>query len=238
MTRARAQASALAERLRALGARVIRHPRSGPAAEGTLPDLADYDLACFTSPTAVALLFERLADAGRDARAFAAARVAAIGPGTARALREHGLIADVIPERFVAEGLVEALGDGPVRRALIARPREARDVIPDALRARGAQVDVLALYETVAEALSPETLRAVRASDYVTFTSSSTVRFFLQAVGGAGALAPPIRSVSIGPATSDALREHGLAPDVQADRHDIDGLVDALLRGRGGRSLT
>ncbi len=231
VTRARARASTLAERLRALGATVIEAPaiRIEPL-DVTLPELASYDLVCFTSPNAAELLFERLAEAGRDARAFAAARVAAIGPGTARALREHGLIADVVPERFVAEGLVQALGGVPVTRALIARPREARDVLPDALRERGAQVDVLALYETVAEELAPETLEAVRASDYVTFTSSSTVRFFLQAVGGVSALAPPVRTVSIGPATSDTLREHGLTPDVQAERHDIDGLVEALLR--------
>ena len=103
-------------------------------------------------------LFERLSKATHppnDARAFAGARVAAIGPGTARALAEHGIVADIVPERFVAEALVEALADTPVEHALVARAKEARDVIPDALRARGAQVDVLALYQTVAEPLSP-----------------------------------------------------------------------------------
>ncbi len=96
----------------------------------------------------------RLAAAGLDARALAGARVAAIGPGTASALRSHGVIADVVPERFVAEGLVEALADVPVKRALVARAAEARDVLVDALRERGAEVDVVALYETVAEPLS------------------------------------------------------------------------------------
>ena len=100
---------------------------------------------------------------GRDARSFAAARVAAIGPGTARALRNHGIIADVVPETFVAEGLVEALKDIPVQRALIARAAEARDVLPDALRARGAEVDVVALYETVADPLGEAELAAVAA---------------------------------------------------------------------------
>ncbi len=239
VTRARAQASELAQRLRALGARVIEAPaiRIEPLAF-TLPDLSGYDLVCFTSPNAVSLLFERLAQAGRDARAFAAARVAAIGPGTARALRERGLVADVVPERFVAEGLVQALGPAPVRRALVARPREARDVLPDALRQRGADVDVLALYATVAEPLAASTLQAVRSSDYVTFTSSSTVRFFLQAIGGPGELPPTARSVSIGPATSETLREHGLEPDVEAERHDIDGLVAALVRDADARAQT
>ncbi len=239
VTRARAQASALAERLRALGASVIEAPAiRTETIDVKSPVLSGYDLVCFTSPTAVSLLFERLHADGRDARAFAGARVAAIGPGTARTLHEHGLIADVVPERFVAEGLVEALGHESPRRALVVRPREAREVLVDALRERGTHVDVLALYETVAEPLSPETLGALRDCDYVTFTSSSTVRFFLEAVGGADALAAPVRSVSIGPATSEALREHGVAPTVEALRHDIAGLVDALVDDALARERT
>ena len=118
----------------------------------------------------------------------------------------------------------------PVARALIARAREAREVLPDALRARGAEVDVLALYETVAEPLCRAALAAARAADYITFTSSSTVRFFLQAARRAtpGSRART-RIVSIGPVTSETLREHGLAPHLEAERHDIDGLIDALL---------
>jgi uroporphyrinogen III methyltransferase / synthase len=228
VTRARAQASGLASKLRALGASVVEAPaiRIVPIA-GPAPDLAGYDLVCLTSPNGVRLLFERLAVAGADARALAGAKVAAIGPGTAAALRSHGVLADIVPERFVAEGLVEALAAFPVTRALVARAAEARDVLPDALRARGAEVDVLALYETVAEPLSPEQLSEVRGADYVTFTSSSTVRFFLEAIDGGARL--PARLVSIGPVTSDALRERGLEPDVEAGRHDIDGLVEALV---------
>jgi uroporphyrinogen III methyltransferase/synthase len=153
--------------------------------------------------------------------------VAAIGPGTARALREHGVIADIVPERFVAEGLVEALAGVPVRRALIARAAEARDVLPDTLRERGAQVDVVALYETVAESLSDGQLDEVARADYVTFTSSSTVRFFVSAVGDR--FPEHARLVSIGPVTSETLREYGLEPAVEATRHDIDGLVEALV---------
>ena len=138
------------------------------------------------------------------------------------------MIADVVPERFVAEGLVEALADVPVERALVARAAEARDVLPDALRERGAEVDVVALYETVASPLSDDQLSAVAAADYVTFTSSSTVRYFLD---GAGELGSRLRArlLSIGPVTSATLREHGLEPDVEATRHDIDGLVEALV---------
>jgi uroporphyrinogen III methyltransferase/synthase len=158
--------------------------------------------------------------------------VAAIGPGTAAALLEHGLIADVVPERFVAEGLVEALADVPVSRVLVARAEEARDVLPQALRERGAEVDVVALYETVAEPIGDQQRQRVLGADYVTFTSSSTVRFFFDAVGDA--LSPSTRLASIGPVTSDALRARGREPDVEATRHDIDGLVDALIGDAGG----
>jgi uroporphyrinogen III methyltransferase/synthase len=229
VTRARAQASELASRLRGLGAEVVEAPAIRIAAlDGPAPDLSRYDLLCVTSPNGVRLLFERLLAESRDARALAGVRVAAIGPGTAAALRSQGLSADVVPERFVAEGLVEALADVPVRRALVARAAEARDVLPDALRARGADVDVLALYETVAEPLDEAALEAVARADYVTFTSSSTVRFFFDAA--ASRLSSATRLVSIGPVTSEALRERGRDPDVEAARHDIDGLVAALVQ--------
>jgi len=230
VTRARAQASGLASRLTDLGAAVVEAPaiRIVPL-DGPAPSVSDYDLVCLTSPNGVRLLFSRLAGAGLDARALAGARVAAIGPGTAAALRSYGVIADIVPERFVAEGLVRALSDVPVRQALVARAAGARDVLPDALRQRGAEVDVVALYETVASPLTDGQLAAVADADYVTFTSSSTVRFFLES---AGLVARGLRGriVSIGPVTSATLREHGLEPDVEASRHDIDGIVDALIR--------
>jgi uroporphyrinogen III methyltransferase/synthase len=254
VTRARAQASELARRLEAHGAQVVQAPvirvqtLTGPPL-----DPSPYDLVCVTSPNGVAALFERLARGGRDARSLAGACVAAIGPGTARALAQHGIQADVVPEHFVAEALVEALAEVPVSRALVARASQARDVLPDALRARGAAVDVLALYETLPEPLSTRALETARTADYVTFTSSSTVRFFLEAFAAAregapaaspgqsresnaggpvsadGPLSAATRIVSIGPITSRTLREHGLEPHVEAKRHDIDGVLDALL---------
>jgi uroporphyrinogen III methyltransferase/synthase len=233
VTRARAQASDMARRLRELGARVIEAPviriRPLPApAEGEL-DLAGYDLICLTSPNGVRILLERLAEAGRDARTLAGARIAAIGPGTARALGHHGIRPDVVPERYVAESLLEALAKVPVKRALVARASEARDVLPDGLRARGAEVDVLALYETIPEPLSAQVLQHASAADYVTFTSSSTVEFFVRAAGGEPKLSPATRIVSIGPVTTQALIDAGLRPDVQAESHDIDGVIDAIL---------
>jgi uroporphyrinogen III methyltransferase/synthase len=235
VTRARTQASDLARRLQSLGAEVVQAPtiRTRAISEPTLPllDPSPYDLVCFTSPNGVEYLFQRLEDGGHDARVLAGARVAAIGPGTARALREHGIVADIVPERFVAESLVEALAGIDARRALVARASEARDLLPDALRARGVEVDVVALYETVAEPLPPRALERARSAGYITFTSSSTVRFFLEAAGGDGdgALSPSTRIVSIGPVTSATLREHDLEPHIEADPHDVDGLVEALL---------
>jgi uroporphyrinogen III methyltransferase / synthase len=245
VTRARAQASGLARRLERLGARVVQAPviRIQPIPDSVDPahpalDPSSYDLICLTSQGGVACFFERLAACGRDARSLAGAQVAAIGPGTARALAERGVLADVVPERFDAEGLVEALRELPVDRALIARAREARDVLPDALRDRGAEVDVLELYETIAEPLSASALAATRTVDYITFTSSSTVRYFLQAAGGHPGLSPATRIASIGPVTSRTLREHGLMPDLEATRHDVDGLLDALLEDASIRSPT
>jgi uroporphyrinogen III methyltransferase/synthase len=229
VTRARAQASGLAARLRGLGAEVIEAPAIRIAArEFAVPELTGYDLLCLTSPNGARILFDGLAASGRDARALAGLTVAAIGPGTAAALREHGVIADVVPERFVAEGLVEALSDRPVKRALVARAAEARDVLVDALSERGAEVDVLELYDTQGERLSSEQLDGVRGADYVTFTSSSTVRFLLESLAGPDELARA-RLVSIGPVTSKTLRERGLRVDLEAERHDLDGLVAALV---------
>ncbi len=222
VTRARAQASALAARLRALGATVVEAPaiRIRPLAE-PLPPLDGYDLLCVTSPNGAELLMDRV----RDARALAGLRIAAIGPGTARALRERGIEPDVVPERAVAEGLVEALADVPVERALVVRAAEGRDVLPNALRERGAAVDVVALYETVAEPLDDATRNAAAAADYLLFTSGSSVRFYAAAGGSLGGP----RLVSIGPATSEELRAHGAEPDVEADPHTPDGMIEALL---------
>ena len=235
VTRARAQASGLAARLGELGAAVVETPaiRIEPLpvageVRAAAEAIGEYALVCVTSPNGATLLMDALHETGKDARALAKATVAAIGPGTAAELARRGITADVVPERSVAEALVEALEPIPVtgRRVLVARAAEARDLLPDALRERGAEVDVLALYDTRAEPLSDGQLDAAKGSDYVTFTSSSTVRFFHEA---GGRVADGTRVVSIGPVTSATARELGMRVDVEAERHDIDGLVQALL---------
>jgi len=236
VTRARAQASGLARTLSALGADVVELPAirieprlDSPEVAGAVDEIHTYALVCLTSPNGVGLFFEALRAAGRDARALSNATVAAIGPGTARALRDHGVIADVVPERSIAEALVEALAEFDVnaRPVLVARAADARDVLPDALRDRGGEVDVVTLYETVAEDPDPAAVEAAQQADYVTFTSSSTVKKFLEAVGGR--YPSDARVVSIGPVTSETARESGLEVHVEAERHDPEGLVEALL---------
>jgi uroporphyrinogen III methyltransferase / synthase len=228
VTRARTQASELAQRLEELGASVVQAPairtRSLP---GPPLDPSGYDLVCLTSPNAVEYMFERLAAGGRDTRSLAGARVAAIGVATAKALGKHGILADVIPPKAVGEALGEALDGTPARRALVPRASGASDVLPDALRARGTEVDTVNLYETVPEPLPKPTIEAALAADYVTFTSSSTVENFLAVLPGG--LSPSTRIVSIGPVTSGTLREHGLEPHVEAEQHDVGGVVQALL---------
>ena len=217
--------------------------------------IGEYALICVTSPNGAHLLFEALGEAGLDARALETGRrrpreacgdpekkqvgggdaakagttVAAIGPGTARALAEHGIRADIVPERFVAEALVEALTgiDVDGQPVLITRAAEARDVLPNALRERGAEVDVIALYETVREDPDSEAIEAAQAADYVTFTSSSTVTNLTEALGER--FPGNARIVSIGPITSETARAAGLEVHAEAERHDVDGLLEALL---------
>ena len=236
VTRARAQASGMARTLEALGAEVVELPtiRIEPTIEtnevrAAIESIHTYALVCVTSPNGAKLLFEAMAARGFDARALAQAQIAAIGPGTARALRQRGVIADVVPEKFVAEALVEALADVPIegKPVLVARAADARDVLPDALRDRGAEVDVVALYETVRETPSAEDIERSMAADYVTFTSSSTVANFLEVTGGR--VPENAKIVSIGPVTSEAAREAGLDVAVEAQQHDPEGVVRALV---------
>jgi uroporphyrinogen III methyltransferase/synthase len=222
VTRAREQASDLGRRLQALGARVVLAPaiRTEPL-DAALPDLAGFDLLCLTSPTGAARLLELV----RDARDLAGPRIAAIGPGTAAAQRAGGIEPDILPARSNAEGLVAARAGVQVRRALVARAQEGREVLPDALRERGAEVELLALYRTVAEPLSDEERSAALGADLLVFASSSAVKAFHSA---AGTLDGP-RIASIGPATSATIRELGGEVAVEAGEHTPDGLIGAIL---------
>jgi uroporphyrinogen III methyltransferase/synthase len=232
VTRTRAQASSLTAALRVRGAEVIEVPLieieepsdGGAGMRRAIADLADYDWVALTSPNGA----QRLLDTIDDARALGGVRIAAIGPATAAVLRAGNLRADLVPDRFVAEALLEAFprpgADGG--RVLLLRAEVARDVLPEGLRAAGWHVDVVAAYRTVAAPVTDEQRRAIADADVVTFTSSSTVDRFVSAVG-VDRLPPLV--ACIGPVTADTASQHGIAVDVVADVHTVSGLVDELV---------
>jgi uroporphyrinogen III methyltransferase/synthase len=234
VTRAREQASELASLLAAEGAGVVEVPTieiadptdGGAALAGAAARLAagDYHWTVLTSPNGA----DRLLAALHDARDLAGTGVAAIGPGTAARLAAGGVVADLVPERFVAESLLAAFPPPPPEggRVLLARAAVARDVLPDGLRVAGWDVDVVAAYRTVPAPLTDDQRARAEAADVVTFTSSSTVERYLEAMGDRPV---PGLVACIGPITAATARDHGLSVDVVAEEHTIPGLVRALV---------
>ena len=230
ITRPAHQSADLAGALEASGASAIELPTiaiappsdGGKALGDAATRLDEFDWVVFTSENAVERLFRELG----DARSFGHARVAAIGGGTAEALSRHGVTADLVPQRFIAEALVEAFPlaerDG---RVLLPRAEVARDVVPEGLRRLGWQVEVVPTYRTVPAEPTPAALTAAREADAITFTSSSTVTGYL-AFQGPDDLPPVV--ASIGPITSGTAKSAGMRVDVEADIHSVDGLVEAL----------
>ena len=228
--RPREQTKPLADGLAAAGAEVVSAPviaitdpaDGGAELRAALARLQRGDWLVVTSPNGAA----RAAAAGPLADGVS---VAAIGPGTADRAVAAGLTVRMVPDRAIAEGLLEAFPPpDPDRGRLVvlARAAVARSVLPDELRAAGWEVLDVAAYRNVAAPLSAEQRRAVAASDGVVFTSSSTV-IRLVAEVGAGAVPPLV--ASIGPATSATAAEHGLEVTVEAAEHTIDGVVAALV---------
>ena len=240
VTRATQQAPILSEKLRELGADAIEMPATqiarldlGPL-RNSIDRIGDYDWLIFTSQNAVAIFWEQLLGRGRDSRALAGLKIAAVGPATAGALLEHGITVDVIPQRFVAEGLLEMLGDRDDlsgSKVLYITAEGARDALPAGLREMGAELAIIEAYRTIPDGEGAATLaRAIEAGkvDLATFTSASAVRGYIDAVGEDLALKVP--AASIGPQTSDALREAGIEVEAEAEESTIDGLVSAVLR--------
>ncbi|HEY7861222.1 MAG TPA: uroporphyrinogen-III synthase, partial [Gemmatimonadaceae bacterium] len=239
VTRAREQQSQLRVWLEAAGATVIEAPaiRIEPLDQAplrrALADISNYQWLVVTSRNAAELIWSALRELGLDARALAATKLCAVGPATASALLEHGLAVDVIPERYVAEGVIEKLRErDDVRgaRLLFARAAGARDLLPAALREMGATVDEVEIYAAVPDLSGLDTLRdAVDAGrvDLVTFTSASTVRYFVEALGAERARS--MRGASMGPITSDAARTLGVPIEVEAPESTIASLVGAIV---------
>ena len=225
VTRSRAQASNLVEKLRALGAETVELPTieiADPADGGDAlraAVLSSYDWVVFTSVNAVERVFAGI----RDARAFGAAEVAAVGPGTAGALAARGVVADLVPPSAVAEALVEAFPAG-AGRVLLPQAAAARPVLAEGLGAKGWTVDVVEAYRTVPARPTDEALGAAAKADAIAFTSSSTVTSWL----ALGATLPPVVAC-IGPVTAATAAEHNVPVTVVATEHTVDGLVDALV---------
>lgn len=244
--RARHQAGALSSGLRKLGATVveipfieIRKPRSFNPLDTALKNLRDYDWLILTSVNGVEAVWERLRKLKLTRRHLRHLKVAAIGPATRKALENRELKVDVVPEEYVAESVVESLRhrmEG--KRVLLARAKVARDVIPRELRKLGAHVDVVEAYETVIPKSSRTRLHSIlqdpqRCPDVITFTSSSTVRNFLQLAGKqVWRGRPRPRFASIGPVTSSTLRNLDLPVDIEAREYTIPGLVRAIVKSR------
>ncbi len=233
------RATAAAIRARGASARLlpaieIRAPADPAPLAGAIAELGRYEWVLFTSANGVTRFMAALATAGLDARAFAQAKIAVIGPKTAAALEGFGLRADAVADEFVGEGLARAvLLQGVPKRVLLARALVARDALPDLLRAAGSRVDVVPVYETVS-ADSGEALRAhfeKREIDVALFTSSSTVNAVVDTLEErAVELLSSVTVASIGPITSKTLAERGIRVDTEATTFTVEGLLDALER--------
>jgi uroporphyrinogen-III synthase len=242
VTRAVHQAGKLSDTLRELGAEPvevpvleIRPPTSYDSLDRAIRELHTYDWLVLTSVNAVRALVERTAALGIDIALSPSMKVAAVGAATAASARGAGFVVTIVPVSYLAESLVQALsGQASGKRILIARAAVARDVIPDALRAAGAEVEVVDAYQNVLPESAPELLREALAAgiDAATFASSSSVTHLAEAAQKAGIDFPlaGIPSVSIGPITSQTLREAGWPPAAEANRSDISGLTAALVR--------
>lgn len=232
VTRTRHQASALSSRLRVAGAHVIELPTieiappvdGGAALRDAVARCDEFDWIVLTSPNGVA----RFCEALRDGRDLGRARLAVIGTGTASALADRHLAADLVPDRFVADALLAAMPRPGAAggKVLLARAEVARDVLPDGLRALGWDVEVVDVYRTVGATPDPVVLSEVADADLITFTSSSTVSRFVDA---AGLDAVPPVVAAIGPVTAATARAAGIEVDIEAEVHSIEGLVESII---------
>jgi uroporphyrinogen III methyltransferase/synthase len=238
VTRARAQAGALARLLEDAGAEVlafptieIADPESFEALDEAIRNLDVYHWLVLTSANAVERFFARLWFADKDARHLAGLRVAAVGPATARLIEARGVRPDFVPEEHVGEGVLEGLlarGAREGTRVLLPRAAEAREVLPDELRVHGARVDVVPAYRTVPGDGDPSVLARLRAGDVdaVTFTSSSTVKNFVRLTEGVDL--GMVVVACIGPVTAQTAGELGLTVAVEPEEYTIPALVEAL----------
>ncbi len=242
VTRSREQAGEMLDLLRRKGAKPLLFPTIeivepldwGPV-DRALERMEIYRWVVFTSANGVRFFSRRARARGKELRELLEARdVCAIGPATARALEMEGVAPSLVPPRFVAEEVLEALKARGVRgeRVLLPRAQVARDVLPRGLEEAGAQVDVVVVYRTVTPRVDPHARKAVLESHVITFTSPSTVKNFVEILGRVpwDLLLEGKVLASIGPVTSEAMRALGLRVDVEAEKYTVVGLIEALER--------
>ena len=238
VTRSREQASALAQQFTGLGAEVIVFPsirieplKTFSALDKEIKGLGGYNWVIFTSANGVEVFFNRLNKLGLDTRRFGSAKVAAIGPATAEALRARGINADLVPEKYISESILKALGKVKGQKILLPRAAMARDMLNAGLKKAGALVTEIPTYNTVPDRGNfPELKKLLQAGEVnlVTFTSSSTVTGFMESFKGADKkLLKGVAMGSIGPITSGTMKSEGFKPDFEAKDYTIPGLVEA-----------
>lgn len=236
VTRTRQQAGGLTRQLSLLGASVleiptikIEPPQDLKAFGQLVMDSHTYDWIVFTSPNGVDRFFEMFYKLYDDARSIGGAKIAAIGPGTAERIKSFHLAVDLLPEKFVAEGLVKAFKDQSLENQTVlwVKAENTREVLGNELVGMGAILDEAIAYRTVPEDADHEAIQQFKeeGADVITFTSSSTVEHFLDLKVP---LPEGIKVASIGPITSDTLRKHGVKIDIEAREHSIPGLVKAV----------
>ena len=241
VTRAREQASELKKSLEDAGAQVLQFPtieiappESYDSLDRIIDAISDYQWIIFTSPNGVRSFFERLRENGDDARSLAGVMVAAVGDTTANDLRAHGIIPDLVPEKFQSSALLPLLdADQKGIRTAVIRAEEGREELIDELRRRGGEVDLGIAYRTIAADYDIDELRrliAENAIDAVTFTSASTVDHFLGKLSAEERSKISSRAIlaSIGPTTTEAIKRYGRGPDVEAKNATIAALLDAV----------
>lgn len=245
VTRSRAQAAALSDRLKALGASVIEIPSieivpiATEEVDATLARIPQYDWLLLTSTNAVEIVFDRLAALGFGAEHLRNVAVGVVGASTAERVRARGVEVEYVPKEYVGEALAAGLIDAGVnkKRVLLLRAAIAGTSLPEQLKDAGAEVDDIAVYETCLPRMDDDARERVIGSevDCITFTSQSAVRNVVTALG----MRPParIQIACIGPVTAEAVCEAGMQVDILAQTYSIEGLVVALVSHLGGKEI-
>jgi uroporphyrinogen III methyltransferase/synthase len=249
VTRTRAQAGKLAEHLQAQGAEIIEFPTieiRPPEEPLQVANLDGYDWVVFTSVNAVEYFAQALEAIGRSIREIGGASICAVGPATKKSIEALGISVGLVPKKFRADSIAEAIHESEIatnslrgKKMLLPRGDLAGDSLPDALRSLGAEVAEPVVYRNVKPDISPADIRALIESrpDWVAFTSASTARNFSEILGrhNLAEMGQDIRYASIGPMTTEAAREAGIDVAVEPARHDIPGLVEAIVNCVGLR---